>query len=179
MGLFDIVLLIIIAGFAMFGFWFGLIHTLGSLLGTVVGAYTASRWFDDMVAWVHGITGWEGNWVNVMMFSTAFIVINRLIGFLFWLIERFFDPLTRLPFITSLNRFLGVFFGIFEAMVTLGLIFFFVDKFPVGETFMGWVKSSQVVPYTVQVAEILFPLIPEAIKNLESAIGIMGDMIGS
>lgn len=173
MGLFDVVLLILLGGFAMFGFWFGLIHTLGSLFGTVLGAYFASRWYDEMVAWVNGITGWEGNWVDVTMFIIAFVIINRLVGFLFWLAERFFDPLTKLPFISSLNRFLGVFLGIFEGLITLGLIFFFIDKFPVGEQFMGWVEASTIVPHTVETAEILLPLIPDAIKELESAIGLL------
>ena len=61
MGLSDIILLIIIAGFAMFGFWFGLIHTLGSLLGTVFGAYLASRYYEPMADWLINITGWGEN----------------------------------------------------------------------------------------------------------------------
>jgi len=168
MGLFDIVLLISIGGFGLFGLWFGLIHTLGSLLGTVAGAYLASRWYDNMVAWVEQITGWDGNWPNIIMF---------IIGFLFWLAERLFKSLTELPFIASLNRFLGFFLGLFEGMITFGLIFYFIDKFPVGETFMGWVAVSKVVPYTVNTADILLPLIPDAIKNLESAIGLIGGKI--
>ena len=174
MGLFDIVLLIIIAGFGMFGLWFGLIHTLGSLFGTVIGAYAASRWYDKMAAWIGSITGWEGNWTNVIMFTIAFIFINRVVGFFFWLIERLLEKFTKLPFIESLNRIMGFFLGLFEGMITLGLIFFFIDKFPVGETFMGWVELSKVVPYAVESAEMLLPLIPDAIKELQSAIGLIG-----
>jgi uncharacterized membrane protein required for colicin V production len=179
MGLFDIVLLIILGGFGLFGLWFGLIHTLGSLLGTVAGAYFASRWFVSMVEWVNSVTGWEGNWLNIIMFAIAFVCINRFIGFLFWLVERFFKALTELPFIASINRFLGLFIGIFEGMITLGLIFFFIDKFPVGETFMGWVETSKIVSHTVSTAEILLPLIPEAIKEMESTIGFIGENIGT
>ncbi len=179
MGLFDIVLLILLGGFGLFGLWFGLIHTLGSLLGTVAGAYFASRWFDNMAEWVQGITGWDGNWTNIIMFTIAFVFINRLVGFIFWLVERFFEGFTKLPFIASMNRFLGLFLGIFEGMITLGLIFFFIDKFPVGETFMSWVEASTVVPFVADTAEILLPLIPEAIKELESAIGVIGDKLSS
>lgn len=179
MGLFDIVLLIIIGGFGLFGFWFGLIHTLGSLLGTIVGAYFASRWFETMANWIKEIAGWEENWTDVIMFILAFIIINRLVGFLFWLVEKFFKNITELPFIASLNRFLGLFLGLFEGIITLGLIFFFIDKFPVGEMFMSWVSLSKIVPHTVGIADILLPLIPEAIKDIESAIGLIGKNIGA
>lgn len=175
MSLFDIVLLIILGGFAMFGFWFGLLHTLGSLVGTVLGTYFASRWYDNMAAWVTNVTGWEGNWTNVVMFIIAFVVINRLVGLLFWFGDRFFSVFTRLPFLASLNRFLGFILGAFEGLITLGIIFFFVDKFPVGPVFMGWVESSVVVPYTLNTAQVLLPLIPQAVKELKSAVEYIGD----
>lgn len=177
MSLFDVILLIIIAGFGMFGLWFGLIHTLGSLLGTALGAYLASRWYDDMAAWIHSITGWEGNWVNVLMFAIACIFINRMVGFSFWVVDRWFAPLTRLPFLQSLDRFLGTILGVFEGAVTCGLIFYFIDKFPVGDQFMGWVQTSMIVPYLVDTAAILLPLIPEAITQLESAAQAVVDQV--
>ncbi|KKS70702.1 MAG: hypothetical protein UV42_C0046G0001, partial [Candidatus Magasanikbacteria bacterium GW2011_GWE2_42_7] len=65
MGLFDIVLLIIIAGFAMFGIWFGFIHTLGSLLGTAVGAFVATRYYLWLATWIVNITGWSEHTATV------------------------------------------------------------------------------------------------------------------
>ncbi|OIO20163.1 MAG: hypothetical protein AUJ37_00995 [Candidatus Magasanikbacteria bacterium CG1_02_41_34] len=176
MGLFDIVLLIIIAVFAMFGIWFGFIHTLGSLLGTVVGAYVSSRYYLWLATWITHITGWSDNLSNVIALTIVFVVANRVIGFLFWLIERFFHPLSSLPFIGSINRFLGLVLGFFEGMITLGLIFYFIDKFPVGDIFMGWVSASVVVPYTLHSAEILLPLLPDAITQLKSTIDILGKL---
>jgi uncharacterized membrane protein required for colicin V production len=176
MSLFDIVLLVVLGGFAMFGFWFGLLHTLGSLVGTVLGTYLASRWYDNMASWVTHITGWEGNWTNVVMFVIAFIVINRLVGLLFWFGDRFFSVFTRLPFLASLNRLLGFILGLFEGLITLGIIFFFIDKFPVGSVFMGWVESSVVVPYTLNTAQVLLPLIPQAVKELKSAVEYIGNI---
>jgi uncharacterized membrane protein required for colicin V production len=83
---------------------------------------------------------------------------------------------TRLPFLASLNRFLGFILGAFEGLITLGIIFFFVDKFPVGSVFMGWVESSVVVPYTLNTAQVLLPLIPQAVKELKSAVEYIGNI---
>lgn len=170
MSIFDISILLIIAGFAMAGIWFGFVHTLGSLLGTAVGAYVGTRWYDMLATWIQGITGWSDNVCTVIAFIILFFVVNRVVGFLFWLVERFFNPLTRLPFISSINRFLGLILGFFEGLLTLGLIFYVIDKFPVGDTFMAWVAASTVVPYTLGAADIFMPLIPEAFQHINTVL---------
>lgn len=170
MSLFDIILLILIGGFAMFGFWFGLIHTLGSLVGTVLGAYLASRYYEPMADWLIGITGWGENVSRVVMFIIAFIVINRFVGFVFWILEKLFSIITRLPFIRSLDRLLGLLFGILEGFITIGLIFYFIARFPLSEKIMAWIEASKVAPYAIDIAEVLLPLLPDALKALKSTV---------
>jgi len=154
----------------MFGFWFGLIHTLGSLLGTVFGAYLASRFYEPMAEWLINITGWSSNFTRVLMFVVCFIIINRLVGFAFWIFDKMAGFITNLPFINSLNRFLGFLLGLFEGVVTIGLIIYFIERFPLSDRFMGWVATSTVAPYTTSAAAILLPLLPEALKMLKSSV---------
>ena len=45
MIIFDAILLIILAGFVFYGLFFGLIKTLGSLAGVIVGAFIASHFY--------------------------------------------------------------------------------------------------------------------------------------
>lgn len=170
MNLFDVILLIIIAGFGMFGFWFGLIHTLGSLLGTIFGAYLASRFYEPMGNWLMGITGWSNNFSKVLMFIIAFIIINRLVGFGFWVFDKLANVFTSLPFLNSLNRFLGMILGVFEGVVTLGLIFYVIERYPVWDKFMVWLAASIVAPYCSAAAAVLIPLLPEALKMLKSTV---------
>lgn len=170
MSLFDIILLIIIGGFAMFGFWFGLVHTLGSLIGTVLGAYLAGRYYEPMADWLTNITGWGGNVPKVLMFVIAFILINRLVGFGFWIVDKLTGIITRLPFISGINRLLGLILGAVEGAITLGLIFYFIDKIPLSEYIMGYMAGSAVVPKLIGLAGILIPLLPEALKMLNSTV---------
>ena len=170
MVLFDIILLILIGGFAMFGFWFGIIHTAGSLVGTVLGAYLASRYYEPMGQWLYGITGWEGNAPKVVMFIIAFIVINRLIGFVFWTFERITNFVANMPFIRGINRLLGLALGTFEGILTLGLIIFFIERFPLSEYFMQHLADSTVAPFLTKTAGMLIPLLPDALKMLESSV---------
>ncbi|OGH64862.1 MAG: hypothetical protein A2821_00070 [Candidatus Magasanikbacteria bacterium RIFCSPHIGHO2_01_FULL_41_23] len=158
------------AGFALFGFWFGFIHTAGSLMGTLAGAYLASRYYEPMAMWLTKITGWEGNIARVTMFIVAFFIISRLVGFAFWIVDRILSIITRLPFISSLNRLLGVGLGFIEGAMTLGLILFFVERFPLSEKIMTMIAESELAPKFRSVADVFIPLLPDALKLLKSTV---------
>jgi len=170
MELFDIILLIILGGFTIFGLWFGFFHTLGSFLGTIVGAYLASRYYEPMADWLVSLTGWGENSTRVIMFIIAFFVINRLVGLVFWFIDKAFKIVTKLPFIKSLNRFFGMLLGFAEGVLTIGLIILFIERYPLSEKLMGMLATSVVAPYTAVVAEILWPLLPDAFQMLQSTV---------
>jgi uncharacterized membrane protein required for colicin V production len=59
MFIFDIILLIILAGFVFYGFFFGLIRAVGMLAGLLVGAWIASRYYLSVFSWVD--QWWPGN----------------------------------------------------------------------------------------------------------------------
>lgn len=170
MFLIDIILLSIIGGFALFGLWFGFIQTVGSLVGTVFGAYLASRYYEPMADWIIHVTGWGENTSRVLMFIIAFLVINRLVGFVFWILDKFLSILTHLPFIASINRLLGFVLGAIEGAITLGLVIFFIERFPLSEKIMGALAGSTVAPILSGIASILWPLLPDALKLLQSTV---------
>ena len=130
MSLFDLILLIIIGGFALFGLWFGLVHTLGSLLGTILGVYLASRYYQPFAEWLIQTTGWGANISKVIVFIIAFIIINRLVGLVFYVIDRALSVITKLPFISGINRLLGLAFGLFEGILVVGIVLYFIARFP-------------------------------------------------
>lgn len=167
---FDLSLLVIIGGFALAGFWFGFIHTAGSLIGTLVGAYVASRYYESLSHWLVKVTGWQGNTARVVMFIVAFIIISRLVGFLFWIIDKLLSIITRLPFISSINRLLGLGLGFLEGVMTLGLIIYFVERFPLSDKIMNLIAASSFAPKLRAVADVFIPLLPDALKLLKSTI---------
>jgi len=170
MSFFDITLIVILFGFALFGLWFGLVHTLGSLVGTILGAYIASRYYEYLASWLMGLTGWSGNVSKVIMFIIAFILINRLVGVAFWLVDRLLSIFTKLPGVSALNHVLGMFLGLMEGAITLGLILYFIERFPLGETIMTHMANSLIAPYLTVIGSILTPLLPEALRLLHSTV---------
>ena len=170
MSIFDIALLIIISGFALFGLWFGLVHTLGSLIGTVVGIYLARRFYAPLAHWIINFTGWNQNYVIVIVFILSFLLITRLVGFILWLLEKFLSIFTKLPFIKGLDRILGMVFGLLEGALVVGVSIYFIARFPISLMFMGGLAESQVAPPLVRLASILVPLFPEALRMLRSTV---------
>lgn len=167
---FDFALILIVGGFGMFGLWFGLVHTLGSLVGTILGVYLASHYYEPVANWLIKTTGWGENFSRVIIFIIVFFLINRLVGLVFWILDKFLSFFTHLPFIHSIDRLLGLAFGLLEGALMLGITFYFIGKFPLGDTFSGWIAASKVVPYLVKLASILWPLLPDALKAAKGFI---------
>ena len=167
---FDLGLMIVVGGFALFGLWFGFVHTLGSLAGTLVGAYVASRYYEPMAQWLISITGWQGNTARVVMFILAFIVISRLVGFVFWFVDRILSVITRLPFISSINHILGAVLGFFEGLLTIGLVIYFIERVPLAPEHMQMIAKSSVAAAASRMANVFVPLLPDALNLLKSTV---------
>lgn len=170
MTTFDFILLIILGGFVAYGFWFGLIHTFGVLVGTIVGAFLAARWYDDAASWLGFLFGGHQNLAKVICFLFLFIIINRLVGLLFWLIDKVFSILTVIPFLKTINRLLGAAFGFLEGVLVLGLTLYVASRFPLNQWFNDAFANSKVAHYLITTANILKPLLPEILKQIKTVI---------
>lgn len=186
MELFDFLLLIIIGGFGLFGVWFGFFHTLGSLLGTMIGVFLASRNFEPIVDWLMALTGWEDNFSRVLVFTLLFILINRLVGFLFWVIDRMFNVVTRLPFLQGINRLFGLALGVFEGFITVGFFIHFHELFPFSDWLAMSIDSSMIAPIAIGMIAVFMPLMPDALQfaealaeeGVEFGVDLLEDAIG-
>lgn len=169
MAIFDLVLLILLGGFVLFGLWFGFIHTLGSLLGIIAGAWVAGHYYTAVADW--GAFMWGGgDWGKVIAFILILILVNRLVGLLFYILDRAFEFITIIPFLSSINRLAGAVLGFLEGAFTLGLILFFLARYPINDWFTGALQSSTIAPWLVGMAQVLAPLLPELLRQLQSVI---------
>ncbi len=167
---FDVALIVIIVLFGLFGFWFGVVQMFGSLLGMVLSIFLASRFYEPLAVWLSQLTAWSGNFPRVVMFVIAFVVINRLIGFVFWIVTKALNLITRLPFLNSLNRILGLGLGVLEGALTVGVALYFIDRFPLAHYIMGAMANSRFAPTLIHIATIFLPFIPEAIRILTTTV---------
>lgn len=171
MNLFDIVLIIILSGFVFYGLFFGLIRTLGAFAGVVVGAFLASRWYLLVFAWTKEIFFGRSNLGKVLVFIILFTLINRLVGFIFYLLDRVFNFIAIIPFLKTFNRLGGAALGFITGALFLGLIIYVAGKYTIINDFMGQaLAKSQLTPFLIKISNLLLPLLPEMLKKLQSII---------
>jgi len=169
MNLLDIILLIFAGAFALFGFWFGTIHALGSLVGMIIATFVASRIQEPITNWIAGVTG-NPFVVKIIVFFLIYFIISKLVGFVFMFIEKPMNLLTHLPFIHSIDRLIGALIGLVEGVLIVGAALFILTRSEVPPQVAQQLTTSQMVPWFLGVSFILQPLIPESIKKIQSLI---------
>lgn len=169
MTFFDLILLLILFGFVWFGFWFGLIHSLGGIFGIILGAVLASRWYEPVAAKLLFVFGGNMNAAKVVCFIILFVIIWRLVGLIFSIINKVFNLFTFLPFLKTINRLAGALVGFLEGALILGLVLFFLTKFPIGGLGQS-IANSTSAQFLITIAKILWPLLPMGLKELKGLI---------
>ncbi len=165
----DVILLLIVFSFVLLGFVFGLIKTVGSLVGLVAGTWLAGHYFQPVAEWLTPIIGGNEPMARVVAFLIIFTIINRLVVFIFHLLDRAFGLLSFIPFAKSINRFSGLLLGLVEGVLTLGVMLYVVSKFlPESSFIQNAINDSQIAHYLVFIAKWLIWLLPEALSKVDS-----------
>lgn len=166
MPIFDIVLIIIIAGFVFYGLFFGLIRTLGSLLGVVIGLWLTFLFYPTVFDWAKNLFFGHEFAGKIVTFIILFTIINRLIGFIFAILDRAFDLLSIIPFLKTINRLAGACLGFIEAGLVLGLILLYISQ----TSYSGRLADSQVAPFLIGFTKAVLPLLPGLLNKIKAAV---------
>ncbi len=166
MSYFDIALIVIISFFGLYGLWGGLVRRISAIIGLVVASFVSTHYYGFLADQLQTKLGWGENISNLLALIIFLTVVGSIVSFLINQIFKFFK---EIPFVGLVDRILGFLFGIFGGMLFVGLIIYFIDKFPFSETIIAHISSSVVAPWVLKVSSILLPLIPEALKVIESA----------
>ncbi len=163
MSYFDVVIVCILFGFTLFGLWAGLIQSVGSIVGTIAGAYIAGHYFQPIAAWVITRSDWSENIARIVVFFLLFVVITRVVGAIFWFAQKF---LRLIPFGRLVNRISGAILGLIEGLILLGLFVYLVQKFPLGEKLMPAINASRVIDWTEPVVRFIVEKFPWLFSKL-------------
>ena len=162
--LLNTILFVIVCIFIANGFFQGLIHMLGSLLGLVVGVFIASRYDASLGAMITSATGWNVNVTTVISFVLIILVAARLFGIVVHFLEKTFHVM-KIPLIGLANRLTGALFGFFEGIFIVGSTLIIINSL----TFAGAGKligASAVATSLIASSKILLPLLPKAVSEL-------------
>lgn len=171
MSYFDIALVVVLAGFIFNGLSKGLIRLLGNIVGLIVGAFIASRFYLQFYEWSQHFFGGREGLGKVISFIVVFVVVTMVVDWLFIILEKIFNVISIIPFTKTINRLLGGALGLLEGSLFIGLILFVASRYAwVGGLFGEHLVSSQVAPFFLKVVRLVMPVLPDALKALQSLI---------
>jgi len=163
MGTIDIILLVIFFGFVGAGFYFGLIHTLGAIIGVVVGIVVASNLYVSFAQFFKFLMIKE-NVAEIIAFIALFIGVSRLIGYMVHMFDKGFKLAKLIPFATTVNKLAGGLLGFVEATLVLGTILFVMSNFDFSPELNAAIDNSAFAGLLVTIAKVVTPLVPESLK---------------
>ena len=159
MSITDIILLVLLGAFVLHGLWFGFIRTLGNAVGLIVGAFVASQYVGTAVDYLGFIFNNNTTVAGVVLFLLILVIVQRLVCFIFWIIDKLFGFLKWLPFVGFVNRLLGGLLGAVEGFAMLAAGIYFIQiMFPSWAT--AWFSGSQIVSYVTGVTTTLHSMVP-------------------
>ncbi|MGI5827326.1 MAG: CvpA family protein [Patescibacteria group bacterium] len=169
----DIILIVLLGLAAINGLRRGLWRMAGQIIGFFLAVFIASERYLDFYNWTQ-------NWFNInettekiIAFLILFFIISALVGLVFFLIEKIFKFVSIIPLGNLLNRILGAVLSLFGSMLLLGLLLFLLSRYSWAAGLAGvQLTNSVLAPPLVQLATVVMPYIPEALKTLQSIIGI-------
>ncbi len=172
MAIIDIILLIILGYFTLWGFKKGLIRAVGAIVGLIAAIVLASRYFEEVAEIIAPFIGLSDNmnFAKMVGFVGLLFVINYAVSIIVAIIEKMYKTVAVLPFMKLGNRLLGAMLGLLQASLLIGLVLYFAARFPFGSIVESFFEDSKVAPIVLQISGIVQPFIPDAIRQIESLI---------
>jgi uncharacterized membrane protein required for colicin V production len=171
MSILDLVLAAILALAFFSGLKKGLIRSLGRIFGLIIGAYVASHFYLDFFSWGKDLVSANEAVGKVLAFIILFIVVIQITHLIFYLIEKAFNLLAIVPGSKYINNLLGAALGVLESSLFLGMIFYIASRYlSFSDKFAQIVEDSLILPWLNLVVEMILPILPQALKAIQSLI---------
>ena len=142
MNLFDIAILLLLAGFVIKGLWRGLLRELCSLCGLFGGVYLAVRYHNPLAQLLMESIGWPLELCVVLVFVALLVLTVVFFGLLGFLLSRF----VSLIFLGGFNRVAGGLFGLVQGGLLLALLLFGMSRVTLPEPVRESLDRSLLAP---------------------------------
>lgn len=168
MTILDYIILGVLFIFVWLGFWSGFIRTLGSIVGLFLGVAIASHYYEKFANFfkfllLAGVSQFSA-------FVVIIIVVSKLTGVVFWVIDKLFKIASIIPFLKTFNRLLGAILGFAEGILIVGVVLLFATKITIFAGFSEAISASNLAEPLLFIAKIFLPLFPAALKEAQNIL---------
>ena len=142
MNVFDIGILAVLGGFLLKGLVRGLLREVCSLLGLVIGCVVALHFHGPLAATMATSFRLPPSFCAVVTFALLFLAVVLIFWGIGFLLTRF----VKLPVLGGMNRIIGGFFGLAEAVLLLAVVLYSLGSGALPASLQPAFKRSQLAP---------------------------------
>ena len=153
----DIVLLAVLALFAISGLYYGFVKTLGSIVGMVAGMLIGS-WGVAILS--SAIPFFARPLVAIVTFLIIAAIVGWIVGWFVNIAEAARKLVSIIPFLGTINHLLGGIFGLIEGIIILAAVAFYAESYLPSGNMRDQILGSavmRILSVFVDVAQLLFP----------------------
>jgi len=166
MNWFDIFLIVILFIFTWKGFRAGLVGSIGGFFGVIFGIWAGSHYMQQVGSWIMDVIEIDNQYLaTIIGFMAIFIAVNIAISIIVSVVNRVFHII---PFIDLLNKLLGAIVGIITGALAVSSIVYIMSMLPISDTIANNILGSKLADMSLNIAFVVKPFIPMAIKELKS-----------
>ena len=166
MNWFDIFLIVVLFIFTWKGFRAGLVGAIGGFFGVIFGVWAASHYMQEAGAWIMRVAEFDNEYLaTIIGFLAIFFAINIAVSIVVSIINRVFHII---PFIDLINKLLGAVVGLITGALAVSAIVYIMSLLPISAAISGNILDSQLADMALNIAFVVKPFIPGAIKELKS-----------
>ena len=171
-NLLDIIVVVAVGGFALYGFAVGVVQALASLVGLVFSIVVASRIYLQVAEWIlpEALSGRFG--VQLFVFFLLLVLITSLVNVLVKVVDKVFHVIAIIPFTKTLNRLLGFILGLIIGVIAVAAVLVAATQLPgLPEAFTDAVANSTLARWTLLLSGVVALLFPIAVERARDVIG--------
>ena len=166
MNWYDIALIVILFFFTWKGFRTGLVGAIGGFFGIIFGIWAGSHYMTQAGEWIMQVADFDNvALASILGFIAMFLAVNIAVSIIVSVINRIFHII---PFIDMINKLLGAIVGLIGGVLAISSLVYLMSLMPISDTISNLIKDSQLAPRVNEIAFVVKPFIPEAIKELKS-----------
>jgi uncharacterized membrane protein required for colicin V production len=167
---FDAILIVIILGAVIYGFFKGIIRMLGDFIGVLAGIWVAGNYFLPFYNWTQSLYFGNANAGKAISFLLLLAITRKLISLAVMILDKFINFISIIPFFWTINRMAGAVFGFLTASLSLGVAVYFLSRYSLGFGFDKILVGSNIAKLLLRFGEFFSPLLPEILRQLHSLI---------
>jgi len=168
MSTLDIILAVFLIYFAFRGFSSGLIISLATLAGLVLGFYAASQFSEVTANWLQQDMGLKSGNIRLIAYIVTFVIVIVLI----FMLGKFMTSVVKTVGLGIVNRLAGMLFGVAKGVLIASFIFMLFSRIDPNESLITARAKNESVMYlpVSAVAPAVIPIIKKYSNQVEGLL---------